>query len=70
MCNICGSPLAAEFDYLPGQIYVPLGKLDQAAKLTPELHCHDTSRLPWLHVLDDLPRENATARATPKKAGG
>ena len=32
-CPDCGSPLAAAFDYLPGQLYVPLGLIDQAAEL-------------------------------------
>ena len=32
-CPQCGSPLAATFDYLPGQVYVPFGILDQAAEI-------------------------------------
>lgn len=63
-CSQCGSPLAASFDYLPGQIYVPIGVLDQAAALPPELHSHDTERLPWLHIDDDLERAEQSARAT------
>ncbi|WP_299674112.1 GFA family protein [uncultured Roseobacter sp.] len=61
-CRACGSPLAATYDYLPGQTYVPLGLLDQAADLPPSLHSHATSRLPWLHITDDLPREDKSAR--------
>jgi len=61
-CGTCGSPLAARFDYLPGQIYIPLGILDQAADLGPELHCHDSARLPWLHLADNLPRSDSSAR--------
>lgn len=63
-CRACGAPLAATYDYLPGQIYVPLGVLDQAADLPPTLHSHAASRLPWLHIADDLPREDRSARDT------
>ncbi|MEM9761172.1 MAG: GFA family protein [Pseudomonadota bacterium] len=61
-CPRCGSPLAARFDYLPGQVYVPLGVVDQAAALAPELHSHADAALPWLHVADDLPRHSGSAR--------
>jgi len=68
-CRACGSPLAARFDYLPGQIYVPLGVIDQAHGLPPQSHCHDGSRLPWLHLDDDLPRAEGSNRAALSDAG-
>ena len=61
-CPDCGSPLAAVFDYLPGQIYLPLGLIDQAAQLPPELHAHDRYRLPWLQIHDDIPRVGGSSR--------
>ncbi|MCV3272230.1 GFA family protein [Roseobacter sinensis] len=61
-CRSCGSPLAATYDYLPGQVYVPLGLIDQAAALPPSLHSHAESRLPWLHLDDDLPQQAQSAR--------
>ena len=61
-CNTCGSPLAARFDYLPGQVYVPVGLLDQANDWPPSLHCHADARLGWLQITDDLPRKSGTAR--------
>ncbi len=63
-CRDCGSPLAARFDYTPGQVFVPVGILDQADRLAPDLHCHAGERLPWLHIADDLPREHASGRAS------
>lgn len=63
-CDACGSPLAARFAYLPGQIYVPLGVIDQAADLPPALHSHAASQLPWLHIRDDLMRQRHSARDT------
>ncbi len=61
-CPDCGSALTARFSYLPDQVYLPIGILDQAAKLAPSLHCHADKALPWLHVADDLPRTTGSAR--------
>ena len=36
---------SAAFDYLPGQRCIPLGLIDQAAELPPELHAHDGRHL-------------------------
>ncbi|MEM6490168.1 MAG: GFA family protein [Pseudomonadota bacterium] len=69
-CGLCGSALAARFPYLPGQIYVPLGLLDTAAALAPELHAHADAALPWLRLADDLPRSVGSARAALGEAGG
>lgn len=63
-CPDCGSQLMATYDYLPDQTYVPLGVLDQADTLAPQLHCHADSALPWLHIEDDLPRSAASGRDT------
>ena len=68
-CPDCGSPLAAAFDYLPGQLYIPLGLIDQADRLPPELHAHDVCRLPWLQIADDIPRVRGSSRAILHNAG-
>lgn len=62
-CKRCGSPLAATFDYLPGQIYIPIGIIDNAEELSPEIHCHTAQMLPWVEKMNSLPREEKTARA-------
>ncbi|MBY4894931.1 GFA family protein [Rhodobacteraceae bacterium N5(2021)] len=61
-CPDCGTQLAATYDYLLDQVYVPLGLLDQANTLAPESHGHTDSALPWLHIEDDLPRDGASSR--------
>lgn len=61
-CGECGSPLSGRYAYLPGQVYVALGVLDQAHELAPQFHAHDGERLPWLRIEDDLERISATAR--------
>lgn len=62
-CAACGSPLTGRYEYLPGQVYIALGLLDQAGDLVPQLHAHESERLPWLHIVDDLERFAGTARS-------
>ena len=69
-CRQCGSPLMAQFDYLPDQTYVPLGIFDDLSGLHPEMHCHVESALPWLKIDDALHRENGSARDKLNKATG
>ncbi|MEM6358430.1 MAG: GFA family protein [Pseudomonadota bacterium] len=69
-CRECGSPMAARFDYLPGQIYVPVGVLDQAAEFPPTMHAHAEAALPWLALSDALPRHHGSARDSLVHKGG
>jgi hypothetical protein len=68
-CTVCGSPLAGRYDYLPGQVYIALGILDQADDLAPQLHAHDSQRLTWLHIDDDLERIATSSRSRLVDAG-
>mgnify|MGYP000259458795 CR=1 FL=1 len=61
-CEACGSPISARFEYLPDQVYVPIGILDQADALPPRLHAHAGERLSWLHIEDDIERVDASSR--------
>ena len=69
-CPDCSSPLAAAFDYLPGQLYIALGLIDQAAELPPKLRAHDGCRLPWLQIADNIPRIGGSSRTALRVAGG
>ncbi|MFG5380584.1 GFA family protein [Yoonia sp. R2-816] len=60
-CDNCGSSLAGRYEYLPNQIYISIGVIDQAADLAPVVHAHEANRLTWLHIVDDLERLDATA---------
>ncbi len=62
-CQHCGSPIAATYAYLPDQVYVSLGLIDQASDVPPSLHAHADNALSWLCLNDDLPRDQASARA-------
>lgn len=55
-CDRCGTPLTFSADFLPGLIDVTLGSFDEAARLEPQMHIWESSRLPWLNLADDLPR--------------
>ena len=70
VCHACGSPIAARFDYLPGQIYVPLGLLDQLNALPPQVHAHFAARADWLHVRDDAEKNAGSARDRLNAASG
>lgn len=61
-CPACGSPISGRYGYLPGQVFVSLGLLDQAAELAPALHAHAGEALPWLRIDDALERFEATSR--------
>ena len=62
-CANCGSSLTGRYDYLPGQVYISLGVIDQADDLAPRIHSHESERLAWLHIDDDLERVATTARS-------
>ena len=61
-CPDCGSTVAATFDYLPDQVYVPVGLLDRPGDWKPSLHCHAENAISWLHLDDNLPRTTGSAR--------
>ncbi len=68
-CKACGSPLAARFDYLPGQVYVPIGLLDQADQMPASIECHHDARLPWLELAGARATEGGSARDSLNAAG-
>lgn len=57
-CPTCGSPIF--FQGIVGHwkdwIVITTGSLDEPHKFPPTYHLGIESSLPWLHVLDDLPR--------------
>ncbi|WP_299353893.1 GFA family protein [uncultured Shimia sp.] len=69
-CKSCGSPLQAAFDYLPDQVYVPLGLIDQADDLPPQLHCHSNSCYSWLSISDEADRAAKSGRSQLNEATG
>ncbi|MEL6610385.1 MAG: GFA family protein [Pseudomonadota bacterium] len=68
-CAKCGSPTLARYDYLPGQVYVPVGLFEDPNAIAPESHSHTGEQVTWLCLADDLPRDNASGRARLRGAG-
>lgn len=72
-CSTCGTSLAFRGDYVPGQIYVHIGILDDAEQFRPDVESFTRERLPWLHVdgIDGrLLRFSGTARDGLNAAAG
>ncbi len=62
-CTTCGPSLAGRYGYLPGQVYIALGVLERADDLAPQRHAHESQRLKWLHMDDDLERFAKSSRS-------
>ncbi len=57
-CPICGSIISLEFereDYRD-TVCIAVGTLDDASSLQPQAHCFTATKLPWVHISDDLPQ--------------
>ena len=63
-CATCGSSLTGRYAYLPGQVYISMGVVDQANEYAPRIHTHESERLAWLHIDDDLERVASSGRST------
>ncbi len=55
-CGDCGSTLFFQFAATPEEIDITATTLDEPERITPEAHIWATTRLPWLHLDDGLPR--------------
>lgn len=54
-CGDCGSQITFYSTRLPDEIDVTLGTLDTPEKFPASLHIWTESRLPWLHLDEQLP---------------
>lgn len=53
--------MAGTFDYVPDQVWVPHGVIEDAADLVPSYHCFQDRAHPWVNS-DDLPGSTASGR--------
>ena len=60
-CDQCGTPMAFQADYYPGEIHLYAPTLDDPSQFQAECHVHYREKLPWLHLGDDLPQYAAAA---------
>jgi hypothetical protein len=55
-CASCGTQIAFRGTATPTRIDVNIASLDDPASIEPQYHIWIGSRVPWLHIDDDLPR--------------
>ena len=55
-CANCGTQIAFRGGGTPTRIDVNIASLDDPTQAVPEYHIWTGSRVPWLHIDDDLPR--------------
>ena len=60
-CGHCGTPLSFEFTDASQIIGVTIGSLDEPEKFPPSRHNWISSKLAWLNIADDLPRNSGDA---------
>ena len=67
-CAACGSALSMHEAVLADRVQVSLGSLDRPDLVRPDDHVWTRSQLPWLEVVDDLPRFATSSDAVPSRA--
>ena len=55
-CSNCGTQITFRESVGATTIDISTGSLDEPAAATPEFHIWCKSKLPWLEIVDDLPR--------------
>jgi hypothetical protein len=61
-CESCGSPLTYENERMPDEVHLYAASLSGPVEVTPSRHVFVSEQLPWLEVLDELPRYATTSR--------
>jgi hypothetical protein len=55
-CENCGTTLWSRYDIVPGDcLFVRAGTLDNPEAVTPDVHIHTRSKLPWLNLPEGVP---------------
>lgn len=55
-CAACGSYMAFRSDRFPDEVSINTASFDDPETFPPQMHIFVASRVPWLHIDDDLPR--------------
>ena len=69
-CSVCGSTLSMHETVLTDRVQVSLGSLDRPDLVRPDDHVWTSSQLPWLEVVDNLPRFATISDAAPSRPVG
>lgn len=57
-CAACGTPLSYRSTRWPGEIHLYAPTFDDPAAYPPTFHVHWAERLPWLGIMDSLPKHD------------
>lgn len=60
-CEDCGAQVHYQSMRWPEETHLYAASLEDPAQFVPEAHYHWSERLPWLTIVDDLPRHGASA---------
>ena len=64
-CSNCGSPMGFEADHYQGGMHLYAASMENPEDFDPRFHVNYQSRLPWLHINDDLPKYTGTLLHAP-----
>ena len=67
-CARCGSTLSMHEAILDDRVQVSLGSLDRPGDVRPDDHVWTQSQLPWLNIVDGLPRFPQNSDVVPSDA--
>jgi len=60
-CRDCGTPVAYRSDRFPDEIHFYAASLDDPTAVIPQFHVFWSERLPWIELVDSLPRHERGA---------
>ncbi len=59
-CHACGTPVAFATERYPNEIHFYVASMEQPEAFAPEYHSFVRDQLPWIHLADGLPRNEAS----------
>ncbi len=65
-CGDCGAPMGFEADHYAGGMHLYAASLDKPQEFEPTFHVNFQSKLPWLQIVDDLPKYEGTLLHAPE----
>ena len=65
-CETCGSPMGFEAAHYPGGMHLYAASLDHPEWFNPTFHVNWQAKLPWLNIVDDLPKYDGTLLHAPE----
>jgi len=55
-CADCGTPMTYEADRCPDEVHLYVSTLNNPGEFRPRVHVFFAERIPWMELVDDLPR--------------